>query len=320
MPIVSKRAIVTGAAGFIGSHLVDLLLERDYFVVGIDNLDTGRMENLETALEHKSFRFIKADIRDPDLISKVVHEAETIDYVFHLAAISSVTISVEDPAYVNSVNVAGTLNILNLARDLKAQRVVFSSSAAVYGNPEKLPITEEMSVCAISPYGASKIAGEQYMHAFRSTYGLETTVLRYFNVYGPRQAYSAYSGVVSIFVNRAITDEDLVIDGDGLQTRSLIYVGDVVEYTLRAAETPDANGMTFNIAGQESVNVLEIAERILKITGGKSRVVHGPPRPGDIRESRGAIDRAISVLGHTPSVPFEEGIRRTINWYQSQMV
>ncbi|MCF2136564.1 MAG: SDR family NAD(P)-dependent oxidoreductase [Candidatus Thorarchaeota archaeon] len=310
---MSKSALVTGAAGFIGSHLVDLLLENGYEVTGIDNLDTGRMENLEHAVANNSFKFIKADITEPGLKEKITTD---IDYIFHLAAISSVKISVEDPAYVHRVNATGTVNILNLARQIDAQRVVFSSSAAVYGDPHKLPVTEDTPVQALSPYGASKISGEQYMHAFREAFGLETVVLRYFNVFGPRQAYSAYSGVISVFVNRALANDNLIIDGDGLQTRSLIYVGDVVEYTKRAAEIAKANGHTFNIAGNKDIRVVDIADRVLTTVRADCKIRHGPPRVGDVRKSLGSIKHAKSILGYSPKVSFDKGLQMTIDWYR----
>ncbi len=313
---MGKNALVTGAAGFIGSHLVDLLIDSGYTVIGIDNLSTGRMENLERAVAGDSFTFVKADITDPDIRSKVPSD---IEYIFHLAAISSVKVSIEDPALVHHVNATGTLNVLILARELGVKRVVFSSSAAVYGDPRRLPVTEDTPVHALSPYGASKIAGEQYMHAYREAFGLETVILRYFNVFGPRQAYSAYSGVVSVFINRALANENLIVDGDGLQTRSLIYVSDVVEYTKRAAEVPEANGQVFNVGGNKDIRVVDIADRVLVTVGADCKIRHGPPRVGDVKKSIGSIKRAKSVLGYSPKVSFDKGLQWTIDWYREHM-
>ncbi|RLI49491.1 MAG: hypothetical protein DRO73_06245 [Candidatus Thorarchaeota archaeon] len=313
---MTKTILVTGAAGFIGSHLVDHLLAQGHSVVGVDNLRTGREENLRGAMAHEEFTFLQADICDHDLVSRL----PKLDIVYHLAAISSVKLSVEDPLAVNETNVTGTVNILRAARELGVQRVVFSSSAAVYGQPEISPITEDAPIQALSPYGASKIAAEQYMHSFRNTYGMETVILRYFNVYGPRQAYSEYSGVVSVFINRALRGDRLIVDGDGLQTRSLIYVDDVVALTVQAATAPGISGEVINVCGAHEMTVLDIANAVLRMVAQtNSTITHGPPRPGDIRKSSGSLDKARELLGVTPQVDFEQGLRRTIEWYRNSM-
>ncbi|NWF96883.1 MAG: SDR family NAD(P)-dependent oxidoreductase [Candidatus Thorarchaeota archaeon] len=312
---LGSSVIVTGCAGFIGSHLVDRLLGGGLTVTGVDNLTTGRSDNIVDALRSPKFTFIEAYIRDRSLVERLDGTADT---VYHLAAISSVKQSVEDPIYVNDVNVTGTVNMLDAARRLDASRFVFISSAAVYGRPKRLPVTEESELIVLSPYAASKAAGEKYVQAFGNTYGVETVVLRYFNVYGPRQAYSEYSGVVSIFINRALRNEPIVIDGDGHQTRSLVYVEDVVSSTVAAGEKSQAAGTTLNVAGDSSVTVLELAMMIrAAVHGCTSQVIHGPPRLGDVEESRGDITRLERILGVRPVVSLKEGLRRTVEWYET---
>ena len=311
------KVLVTGCAGFIGSHLVERLLEEGHRVIGIDNMRTGIQSNMVSFSSHPKFSFIEADVCDPGLKSKL---SSDIDLVFHLAAISSVTASIEDPIQVNRNNVAGIVNVLDIARALDVSRVVFSSSAAVYGNPEKMPIVEETPVNPLSPYAASKIAGEEYMKAFRETYGLETTILRYFNVYGPRQAYSEYSGVISIFVNHAIRSEPITVEGDGEQTRSFVYVTDVSRGTLLAGKTPQANGEVINVSGLDLMRILDVANKVKRAASSEgAKIIHGDPRIGDVRHSIGSMDKARSILGFTPEMPFETGLEHTINWFRSHM-
>ena len=311
------KVVVTGCAGFIGSHLVERLLREGHHVIGIDNMRTGNQSNMASFSSHPEFSFIEADVCDPSLKSKL---SSDIDLVFHLAAISSVTASIEDPILINKNNVTGVVNVLDIARALDVGRVVFSSSAAVYGNPEKMPIVEETPVNPLSPYAASKIAGEEYMKAFRETYGLETTVLRYFNVYGPRQAYSEYSGVISIFVNHAIRSEPVTVEGDGEQTRSFVYVTDVARGTILAGEKPKANGEVINMSGLDLIRISDVARKINQAASSEeSKIIHIDPRIGDVRHSIGSMDKARSVLGFTPEMPLETGLNRTIDWYRSHM-
>ncbi|TXT54900.1 MAG: hypothetical protein BAJATHORv1_50153 [Candidatus Thorarchaeota archaeon] len=305
-----KTALVTGCAGFIASHLTDKLLEKGFTVIGIDNLSTGIMENLPTSA---NFEFHKLDITED--LSPVIEQ--DLDYVFHLAAISSVKLSVEDPLLVNKHNTIGTLNVLNLAKERDARRFVFSSSAAVYGNPDTQPITESMPIDCLSPYAASKASAEKYIQAYIKTYSLESTLLRYFNVYGPRQAYSAYSGVVSIFINDALQEKPLTIDGDGTQTRSMIHVNDVVDATIRAAEVADISGEIINICGTEVLTILEIAKKIAD-NFESVQIIHGPPRAGDVKESFGSLKKAKKLLDFEPTIPFETGLEETIKWYRER--
>jgi len=311
------KVVVTGCAGFIGSHLVERLLEEGHHVIGIDNMRTGNQSNMASFSSHLEFNFIEADVCDPGLKSKLPSD---IDLIFHLAAISSVTASIEDPILVNRNNVTGIVNVLDVARALDVSRVVFSSSAAVYGNPDKMPILEKTPVNPLSPYAASKIAGEEYMKAFRETYGIETTILRYFNVYGPRQAYSEYSGVLSIFINHAIRGEPITVEGDGEQTRSFVYVTDVARGTVLAGKTPKANGEVLNVSGLDLIRILDVAHKINQATSPEgSKIIHVDPRIGDVRHSIGSMEKAQSVLGFTPEMPFETGLEHTISWYRSHM-
>ncbi|MFX0108274.1 MAG: NAD-dependent epimerase/dehydratase family protein, partial [Candidatus Hodarchaeota archaeon] len=256
---MKSAAVVTGCAGFIGSCLVDNLLKDKISVIGIDNLRSGRIENLSSALEHSDFNFYNLDVCNNDLDEVSVHSADTI---FHLAAISSVKLSVENPKLVHCANVTGTLNVLELARRIGATRVVFTSSAAVYGKPERMPVTEETSLTPLSPYAASKIAAEEYLRAYGNAFELEPVILRLFNVYGPRQSFSEYSGVISIFINQALRNEEIRIEGDGLQTRSFVHVDDVVKALIQAAKAPDAVMENINISSCDSISILDLARRI----------------------------------------------------------
>ena len=314
---MTETALVTGCAGFVGSTLVDHLLEKGYSVIGLDNFSVGLERNIESALMNPKFRLVTADIIDKDLAK---HFDSEIDIVYHLAAISSVKRSVEEPLLVHRINTTGTLKVLELARQYQIRRVVFSSSAAVYGTPNQMPVTEDTPVDPLSPYGASKLGAEMYLRSYHSTYGIETVILRYFNIYGPRQIFSPYSGVVSIFCNQALKDLPITVDGDGLQTRSLIHVDDAVEATRLAGETSCAAGETMNVAGSDTITVLELANRILALMPeSKSSIVHGPPRQGDVKESIGSGNRAREILGFTPAVALDEGLERTLDWYRSYL-
>ena len=314
---MTKTIVVTGANGFIGSHVVDLLLERGERVIGIDNLRTGRRENLSSAMKNEHFRLLTSDIRDDNLIDQI---GKDIDAIYHLAAISSVKFSINDPLEVNDVNVRGTLNILELARKLNVNRFVFISSAAVYGDPDEMPVKEETRFEPLSPYAASKVAGEMFVNAYNSSYGIESSILRYFNVYGPRQAYSEYSGVISIFINQALTDRSITIEGDGEQTRSFVHVLDVARATILAGEQKKAIGATINISGSELISIKRIAQMVKEqIQNSKSEIVHGPPRIGDVKDSIGSSERAQRLLGFTPGVPLDRGLQETVEWYRAHL-
>ncbi len=311
---MTKTAIVTGACGFIGSNLVDDLLTHDYRVIGIDNLRTGTEDNVQSAMQNTRFQLIIEDILSEDLIERVDEEVDTI---FHLAAISSVKKSIEDPIQVNDVNVRGTVRVLELARHLDVKRIVFSSSAAVYGDPKEMPVSEETPFNPLSPYAASKVAGEMYLHSYQESYGIDTTILRYFNVYGPRQAYSEYSGVISIFINQALANTPITIEGDGLQTRSFIHVRDVVRATRLGGELKDARGATMNISGLNQISILDLATHIRQsVDGCSSPITHGEPRLGDVQDSIGRVERAGKILKFTPEIPLDQGLAETAAWYR----
>ncbi len=313
---MTGTVIVTGAAGFIGSNLVDLLLSRGYDVIGIDNFRTGSRENLAEAIKSRQFQLIEADVSDDSLINRV---KEKVDTVFHLAAVSSVKQSLEDPIFVNRVNVAGTLNVFEMARRSDARRIVFSSSAAVYGDPESMPVREEFPCTPLSPYAASKMAGELYLQSYSTSYGIGGTILRYFNVFGPRQVCSEYSGVISIFINQALGNRPITIEGTGEQTRSFVYVDDVVLATLQAAEKPSAEGMILNLSGTESISIADLAQSIKRnVKGTKSKIVHVSPRAGDVKDSIGSIERAQKILDFNPETGLLSGLRKTIRWYRAR--
>lgn len=307
--------IVTGASGFIASHLVDQLLLKGYNVIGIDSMRTGKKENLSDAMNNDKFQLVIADIRDDDLAS---HIDSDVDVIYHLAAISSVTLSIEDPRLVNDVNTRGTVNILELARESNTKRVVFSSSAAVYGDPKEMPVHEDFGFNPLSPYAASKIAAEMYIRSYSSAFDIDSTILRYFNVYGPRQAFSEYSGVVSIFTNHALANEPIKIEGDGEQTRSFVHVSDVARATVLAGEVNTAIGATINISGPDLISVLRLAQLMKEnVQGCKSEIVHVAPRLGDVKDSIGSMERAQKLLGFTPSIPLERGLQETSEWYRT---
>ncbi|TFF84624.1 NAD-dependent epimerase/dehydratase family protein [Candidatus Thorarchaeota archaeon] len=310
-----RRALVTGATGFIASHLVDALLSREHEVVGIDNLRTGKESNLSSSLDNDNFVFLQADVCDPDFEAMV---GGNFDIVFHLAAISSVKMSVERPHEVNRINVTGTINTLDAACKLGAKRFVLTSSAAVYGDPKNQPVQEDEALDPLSPYAASKVAAEMYCRAFKATHGLDYTILRYFNVYGPRQAFSEYSGVISIFINDALGNRPIEIEGDGKQTRSFVYVDDVVDCTILAGERSKAAGEVINVSGLDSASITDLASMILTEVGTtESEALHVAPRIGDVRESRGSMDKAKRMLGFTPQVSLSDGISRTVDWFRA---
>lgn len=314
---MTKTALVSGCAGFIASHLVDKLIDSGYDVIGIDNMYSGQESNMSSFISSEKFLFIKGDISNPKFFTDV---PEDIDVVFHLAAISSVQLSIENPLFVNQHNVLGTLNMLELARKKDVDRFVISSSAAVYGDPEHFPITEETQVSPLSPYAASKIAAEEYIRAYQSSYGIASTILRYFNIFGPRQAYSEYSGVISIFANRAVKGLPLKIEGDGLQTRSFVYVSDVVRATILASQIDGAIGNTFNVSNTESVTILDVAKIIVENCKDENlEITHVPQRVGDVKESIGSMDKAKKILRFSPEISFKEGLSQTLEWYRNNV-
>jgi UDP-glucose 4-epimerase len=283
-------------------------------VIAIDNLRTGNRENLADALKNSRFEFVEMDICS-DRVLELANRP--IDVIYHLAAISSVKFSVENPEVVRNVNVNGTRNMLELARKCGAKRFVFSSSAAVYGDPPILPVNEETPLNPLSPYAESKIAAEMECLSYESLYGIVPTIFRYFNVYGPRQEYSEYSGVIPIFINQAIQNQDITVEGEGDQTRSFIHVEDVVRATYLGGLIESESHHIMNLSGTDSVSILDLARLIKsRIPTSTSEIVHLPPREGDVRDSIGSMERTSKVLGFSSKVSFEAGLDQTIAWYR----
>jgi UDP-glucose 4-epimerase len=311
---MNVTAVVSGAAGFVGSHLVDYLLREGYSVIGLDNLRTGRKENLAEATKHGNFRFEQLDICSQGLSRAV---KKPVDVIFHLAAISSVKFSIENPSEVNRVNVSGTLNMLELARQRDAEKFVYSSSAAVYGNPDTLPVSEETPLVPLSPYAASKIAAEMYCASYGSLYSITPTIFRYFNVFGPRQENSEYSGVIPIFINQGLQNKEITVDGDGSQTRSFIYVEDIAKATYLGSQLESESEHILNLSGSDSISILELARMVKELVpDSSSTIVHRSAREGDVKDSIGSMERTSDVLGFSPTVPFKTVLDRTVSWYR----
>jgi len=310
------RYLVTGGAGFIGSNTVDELVRRGHSVVVLDDLSSGKEENL--AEVRSKITFMKGSITDLEVVQKAMHRAE---YVLHLAARTSVPRSVKDPIETNRINVDGTLNVLVAARDNKVKRVVYAASSSAYGETPTLPKTETMQPVPISPYGVAKYVGELYGQTFGRCYGLENVSLRYFNIFGPRQdPGSPYSGVLSRFAAAVLDDTQPVIYGDGEQTRDFTFVENAVQANLLAFEAPGASGKVYNVGTGFAISLNKIVELLRGMSGKKIEPKHDPPREGDIRDSRADIGRAKEDLGYEPTVLFEEGLRRTFEWYRTNHV
>jgi len=312
--VQDDKVLVTGGAGFIGSHLVEALANARERVVVFDNFTTGSRGNL--AAVSARVDVVEGDVRDLDSLCRVMEGAGV---VFHLAAVSAVAPSVKDPLTTNAVNVTGTLNVLTAARDAGVRRVVFASSAAVYGSDPSLPKTETDSPDPLSPYAATKLAGEVYCRVFAKLYGVEAVSLRLFNVYGPRQnPASEDSGVVTRFLARLAGGQPPIIDGDGEQSRDLVYVGDVVGAFLRSREAPGAGGEVFNIGSGHSTTINELAETLAGVAapGRVLRPIHHPARTGDVRHSCADISKARQILGYAPAVKLADGLARTHTWWR----
>ena len=303
------KTCVTGGAGFIGSNLVDRLIADGHEVVVLDNLSTGRKENLGEALAR--VEFLEGDLRDPKAVARAVSGCEVVD---HQAALASVARSVENPVEVTEVNVMGTLNVLVAARDARVRRVVFASSSSVYGDTPELPKTETMPTTPRSPYAASKAAGESYLSAFQASYGLETVALRYFNVYGPRQSpKSLYAAAVPRFIDAMANGRPATIYGDGGQTRDFTYVADVVDALVRASTSVKAPLVgPMNVGGGRRISILDLVGSIAKALGFTGRPVHEPARVGDVRDSLADIRRAMDALAWKPATSLDQGIARLV--------
>lgn len=308
------NVLVTGGAGFIGSHITDRLIELKAHVRVIDDFSEGKEENLQHLMD--KIELIRGDIRDLNLVKRITKD---VKFVFHQAARRSVPKSVDDPLTYNDVNVTGTLNLLLASYENKVKRVVFASSSSVYGDTDELPQKETFLPNLISPYAATKLAGEYYCRVFNETYGLKTVSLRYFNVFGPRQSLeSQYAVVIPKFIDCLLNDEPPPIHGDGLQSRDFTYVSNVVEANLLSAIKEQAAGEVFNIAVGKTYNLLQLVENLNKITGKNINPIFTPPRRGDVRYTWADISKAKRLLSFSPEVDFVEGLKRAVEWYKNR--
>jgi nucleoside-diphosphate-sugar epimerase len=307
--------LVTGGAGFIGSHLAEELVRRGHRVRVADDLATGKRSNLEHLPQ---VEFLEGDLAELAFARQAV---EGVEFVLHQAAIPSVPRSVADPVTTHRANVDATLNVLVAARDAGVRRVTFAASSAAYGNTLTLPKHEEMPTDPLSPYALHKVVGEMYLRMFADLYGLETCSLRYFNVFGPRQdPSSAYSGVISVFAAALLDGRSPTIYGDGEQTRDFTYVADVVDGVLRACEAPEANGEIINVAAGGRISLNRLFETMKQLVGSDVMPVYAATREGDVRDSQADITKARRILAFEPTVSLEEGLRRTVEWYRSTRI
>jgi UDP-glucose 4-epimerase len=308
-----SKAIVTGGAGFIGSHIVDELIKRGIETVVIDDFTTGSEENLR---QHRDSKLLRVLTGDAARIGKLLPDIEDVDVVFHEAAIASVPRSVADPLLVHNVNVNASLEVMAFCVSRRIRRLVFASSAAVYGALGDVPASEALVCAPASPYGASKLAVEVYLTAFYQTYGLETVGLRYFNVYGSRQKMSDYSGVITVFANKILQRTNPVIYGDGLQTRDFVHVKDIVNANMLAAVSGSAAGQVFNVASGRTTNLLQLVGALKEIVGvGDIEPIFEPSRKGDVKSGAASISKIERLLGYRPSVSLKDGLVDVVNQF-----
>lgn len=305
--------LVTGGAGFIGSNIIDYLVEQGESVRALDSFLTGRRSNLEGAI--KRIELIEGDLRDPDVVNRAV---EDMDFVIHQGALPSVPRSVEDPVGSSDINVMGTINLLNACVRHKVRRVVYAASSSAYGDQPVEVKVETLLPAPLSPYAAAKLAGEYFLKAFYHSYGLETIALRYFNVFGPRQdPNSPYSAVIPRFVTAILEGRQPVIYGDGEQSRDFTYIQNVINANVLATRAPkEACGRVFNVACGQSYSLLELLAEIARLLGVDARATHEPARTGDVKHSLADISAARELLGYDVEVDFSEGLRRTVEWYR----
>ena len=305
------KVLVTGGGGFIGSHLVDLLLQRGHAVRVLDNFSTGRRSNLPQA--HIDLEIMTADIRNAD---EVFRGMDGVDAVVHLAAVASVQASVEDPVGTHEVNLVGTLNLLEAARRKNVSRFVFASSAAVYGNTQSLPVAERAALQPLTPYAADKLASEYYIDFYHRQYALQPTVFRFFNIFGPRQDPSSpYSGVISIFMQRAIDNLPITVFGDGRQSRDFVFVADLVRLLADCLERSTSFPTANNVGNGKQTDLLELLEVIGSLSGRELQVVYEDPRPGDIRHSCADNRLLKERMGYVQQHSVADGLKTTYDWY-----
>lgn len=311
---MQKRTyLVTGGAGFIGGHICERLIKEGHGVRVLDNFSNGKEENLSPFRDQ--IELIRGDVRDTQVLAEAV---KGVYVVFHEAALGSVPRSVADPVSTHESNITGTLNVLLAARDAGVRRVVFASSSSVYGETAELPKHEAITPQPLSPYALSKLAGEHYISIFNRVYGFEAVSLRYFNIFGPRQdPESQYAAVIPKFVTALINGERPVVYGDGLQSRDFTYVENVVEANLLASEADGISGGAFNVACGGRYTLLDLLDRIKKLMGSDLEPIHEDARTGDVRDSQAAIEAASQAFGYNVKVDFDEGLRRTVEWFTS---
>ena len=308
------RALVAGGAGFIGSHIADRLIDEDVEVTVLDNLFAGHMENLENCNGSRNFRFVRGDVRDFTVVKRLLKD---VDAVFNDAAVVSVPRSLEEPLLANEVNVGGALNILKASVDSGVKRFVQASSASVYGDTEKLPVDETLPVNPVSPYAVAELAAENYARVFHRAYGLETVCLRYFNVYGPRQIFSAYSGATTIFLNNLSRGQRPTIFGDGEQTRDFVYVDDIVEANMLALNSAKAIGEALNIGTGVPKTINELVKTLQeKLHKQRLKPIYKSPKKAEVRNSYASIEKANRMLGYKPKISLEKGIEKLVKWFQ----
>lgn len=308
------KALVTGGAGFIGHHLVRALVERGDDVTVLDDLSSGQIGRLDSLRDR--ITFVEGSIRDPAALDRAVAGSEVL---FHEAALASVAISVANPERTNDINVSGTIDVMQAAGRHRVRRVVFAGSSAVYGDPRQLPLDEEQRPSPTSPYGVSKLAAELYTHALGKLHGVETVVLRYFNVYGPAQdPASEYAAVIPKFITAVVGAGRPTINGSGAISRDFVFVDDVVAANLLAAEQGSPSGLTCNVATGDRTTLIELLAEVCRAAGRSIEPNYGPPREGDILDSVADISTARAALGYRPSILLREGIARTVAWYRGQ--
>ncbi|MDP4179694.1 MAG: SDR family oxidoreductase [Bacillota bacterium] len=310
--------LVTGGAGFIGSNIVENLLNMGHRVRVLDNFSTGKIENLQNALKESNFQLIEGDIRDIDVCDKA---CKGVDYVLHEAALGSVPRSIDDPRTSNDVNITGALNMMIAARDNSVKRFVYASSSSVYGDEPNLPKIEDRVGKPLSPYAITKKVDELYAKNFFELYGLQTIGLRYFNVFGKKQdANSVYAAVIPLFVKALLNNEAPKINGDGMQSRDFTYIDNVVQANLKACVAgPEACGDVFNIANGGRVYLIDLYNNICKLLKKDIKPIHGPDRKGDIKHSNADIKKAEEFLGYKPDISVENGLEKCIQWYKENL-
>lgn len=308
------KICVTGGAGFIGANLVKKLLEIGHEVVVVDNLETGRLENIKEFFDNKNFEFVKASILD----KKIDNILKDIDYVFHKAALVDINESIKNPFKTYQTNVSGTLNILSSSVKNGVKKVIFASSCAIYGD-KKNPVKESMRCVPQNPYVISKIIGESLISHFFKERGLKSVILRYFNVYGPKQTTTTqYSAVIPKFIFSALKDSDLPIHGDGNQTRDFVFIEDVTNANILVMKSKRSDGKVFNIGFGKSININDLAKKIIELIDSNSNIIHVEQRPNEIRYSLADIALAESVLKYMPSYDIEKGLKKTIDWFRAK--